>query len=64
MYRAGSFLVKHESTISEYVGSKSSSNGCIEPALSWENWLSQGSNNNKAPHRKLYTQHYSASLSS
>jgi hypothetical protein len=55
MYRAGSFLVKHESTISEYVGS----NGCVKPALSWENWLSQVDSNNEAPHKKLYIQHYS-----
>jgi hypothetical protein len=59
MYRAGSFLVKHESTISEYIGSISSSDGRVKPALSWENWLSQGSCDNKAPHKKLYIQHYS-----
>jgi hypothetical protein len=53
MYRAGSFLVKHELIVSEYVGMVS------KPALSWENWLSQNGVNNEAPHKKLYIQHYS-----
>jgi hypothetical protein len=59
MYRAGSFLVKHELAISKYVDKVSSCNGWDKPALSWENWLSQNSGNNEAPHKKLYIQHYS-----